>query len=94
MSLDAQTRRNLELVEAGGRGHGPTLFATLDATRSALGARQLRRWLGQPLLERAAIEQRLDGVEWFVAEPLPRARVREMLRGVSDIERIINRVVK
>jgi DNA mismatch repair protein MutS len=93
MSLDAQTRRNLELVESSGRGHGPTLFATLDATRSALGARQLRRWLSQPLLDRAAIDQRLDGVEWFVAQPLIRARAREALRGMSDIERVINRVV-
>ncbi|MGH9174037.1 MAG: DNA mismatch repair protein MutS, partial [Vicinamibacterales bacterium] len=93
MSLDAQTRRNLELVESTSRGGGPTLFATLDETRTPLGARMLRQWIGQPLLDRAEIERRHDGVGWFCAEPLLRARTREALRGVADIERVINRVV-
>ncbi|HEX5164281.1 MAG TPA: DNA mismatch repair protein MutS [Thermomicrobiales bacterium] len=93
MSLDAQTRRNLELVESSSRGGGPTLFTTLDETRTPLGARLLRQWIGQPLLERAEIERRHDGVGWFVAEPLIRAKVREALRGIADIERVINRVV-
>jgi len=93
MSLDAQTRRNLELVESTSRGGGPTLFTTLDETRTPLGGRLLRQWIGQPLLDRAEIERRYDGVGWFVAEPLVRARVREALRGIADIERVINRVV-
>jgi DNA mismatch repair protein MutS len=93
MSLDAQTRRNLELVESSSRGGGPTLFDSVDATRTPLGARLLRAWLGQPLLDRAAIERRQDGVEWLLHETLTRARVRELLRGMGDIERVISRVV-
>jgi len=93
MSLDAQTRRNLELVESTARAGGPTLFDTIDETRTPLGTRLLRSWLNQPLLERADIEVRHDGVEWFVREALPRAQVRDALRGFADIERIINRVV-
>ncbi|HUG14340.1 MAG TPA: DNA mismatch repair protein MutS [Thermomicrobiales bacterium] len=93
MSLDAQTRRNLELVESSSRGDGPSLFKTIDATRTPLGARLLRQWVNQPLLVKEDIEQRYDGVEWFRGDALARARVRETLRGVGDIERVINRVV-
>ena len=93
MSLDAQTRRNLELSESTTRGGGPTLWDTLDATRTPLGARLLRRWIGQPLLDRDSIERRLDGVGWLVAESLIRARARDTLRGLGDIERVINRIV-
>ena len=93
MSLDAQTRRNLELVESSSRGGGPTLFSTLDETRTPLGARLLRQWLNQPLLNREEIERRYDGVGWMARDALTRARVREALKNVADIERIINRVV-
>ncbi len=93
MSLDAQTRRNLELVESSSRGGGPTLVQTLDATRTPLGARLLRQWVGQPLLDRGEIEDRYDGVGWLVEDGLLRSRLREQLRGVGDIERVINRVV-
>lgn len=92
MSLDAQTRRNLELVESSSRGGGPTLFSTVDETRSPLGARLLRQWLNQPLLDRSEIERRYDGVGWLAKDALTRARVRDALRGFADIERIINRV--
>jgi len=93
MSLDAQTRRNLELVESSSRGGGPTLIQTLDATRSPLGARLLRQWINQPLLDRAEIERRYDGIDWLVGAALLRSRLREQLRGIGDIERVINRVV-
>jgi DNA mismatch repair protein MutS len=93
MSLDAQTRRNLELVESTSRGGGPTLFDTLNETRTPLGARLLRQWLNQPLLDLDDIERRHAGVSRFVADPLTRARVRDCLRGIGDVERIINRVV-
>lgn len=93
MSLDAQTRRNLELVESSSRGGGPTLVQTLDATRTPLGGRLLRQWVGQPLLDRSEIERRYRGVGWLVEDALLRSRLRERLRGVADIERVINRVV-
>lgn len=93
MSLDAQTRRNLELTESTSRNGGPTLYAALNATQTPLGGRLLLRWIGQPLLDRVEIEARYDGIDWFLAQPLTRAKAREALRGVGDVERIINRVV-
>ena len=93
MSLDRQTRRNLEIEDSSSRSGGPTLLSTMDATLTPSGGRLLRRWLGQPLLDRREIEARYDGVEWFVANPLARGKVRGHLKGLADIERIINRVV-
>ncbi|RIK44454.1 MAG: DNA mismatch repair protein MutS [Chloroflexi bacterium] len=92
MTLDAQTRRNLELHRSTARDGGPTLQQTMDATRTPLGHRLLQRWIGQPLLEREAIERRLDGVAIFVDDALLRARLRETLHGIGDLERIANRV--
>lgn len=93
MSLDAQTRRNLELTESSSRTSDASLLKTIDLTRTALGGRALRRWVGQPLLDKATIIDRLDGIDWLVSNALVRANLREALRQVSDIERIINRVV-
>lgn len=93
MALDAQTRRNLELHATSARTAGPSLFETLNATRTPLGARLLHRWVGEPLLDGAEINRRLDGVQLFVDDALLRARVRDALRGFGDLERAINRVV-
>lgn len=93
MSLDAQTRRNLELTESSSRSGGSSLLQTIDQTRTPLGGRLLHRWVGQPLLDAEEIMARHDGVAWFLTHGLLRARLREALRHVADIERIINRVV-
>jgi DNA mismatch repair protein MutS len=97
MSLDTQTRRNLEidhaLRDSDARGRGPSLLDALDVTLTPGGGRLLRRWLGQPLLVRSDIEARYDGVQWFAEEPLKRGKLRSALKGAGDIERIINRVV-
>jgi DNA mismatch repair protein MutS len=92
MSLDAHTRRNLELIESNARGGGPSLFSTLDATLTAPGSRQLRRWINQPLLDQALLEARYDGIGWLREEVMVRARLRDALKGLGDVERIINRV--
>ena len=94
MALDARTRRNLELFE-GGRGDdkGLSLLAALDRTRTAMGGRLLRQWLGRPLLDLAGLEQRLDAVEWFFQDGLTRSGVASVLGGVADLERIVGRVV-
>ena len=94
MALDARTRRNLELFE-GGRGDdkGLSLLAALDRTRTAMGGRLLRQWLGRPLLDLASLEQRLDAVEWFFQDGLTRSGVASVLGGVADLERIVGRVV-
>ena len=57
-----------------------------------MGGRLLRRWVGQPLLDVARLEQRLDAVSWFHRSALRRARVLSVLDRVSDIERLVNRV--
>ncbi len=93
MPLDAQTRRNLELFQAGRwDSHKLSLFSTLDLTRTPMGGRLLRRWLGQPLLELDVLLQRLDAVEYFVNEALGRTRARETLANIADLERIIGRL--
>jgi DNA mismatch repair protein MutS len=90
--LDEMTRRNLELVEplqAGARGC--TLLETIDATVTPMGARLLRQWLLSPLRHPAQINQRLDAVEVTVRDSRGRARLREALDGVRDIERLAGR---
>ena len=94
MALDARTRRNLELFE-GGRGEQRELsvLAAIDRTRTVMGSRLLRRWLGQPLLDLAALERRLDAVDSFYRDGLARGAVASALAGVADLERIVGRVV-
>jgi DNA mismatch repair protein MutS len=93
MELDPQARRTLELTESstGNRRHG--LFAVLDETCTPMGARLLRQWLAQPLLDLQEIEARQDAIELFVANPVARAKVRQSLRKIGDIERLSNRAV-
>ncbi|MCU0507733.1 MAG: DNA mismatch repair protein MutS, partial [Anaerolineae bacterium] len=92
MTLDEATRRNLELTQSirGGTAQG-SLLGVLDATLTPMGGRLLRRWLGQPLLDVAALERRLDAVEAFAGDGIFRAEVREPLRGLGDLERWTNR---
>ena len=94
MALDARTRRNLELFE-GGRGQERelSLLAAIDRTRTVMGARLLRRWLGQPLLDLAEVEKRLDAVDCLFRDGIIRGEVASALSGVADVERIIGRVV-
>ncbi|MGC8884600.1 MAG: DNA mismatch repair protein MutS [Bryobacteraceae bacterium] len=97
MMLDAVTVRNLELVEplftadAGG-GREATLLGVLDQTRTGMGARLLRKRLLRPALERAEIEARLDAVEWLARSTIQRAKLREVLGRMLDLERLMARV--
>ena len=93
MTLDPQSRRNLELFDGGRWGEGGhSLISTLDFTRTAMGARLLRHWVGQPLLNMSDLERRLDGVDYFHSNLLRRQEVRSHLSRVSDLERIMSRV--
>ena len=93
MVLDPQTRRNLELFEGGRWGdRDASLFSVLDQTRTSMGGRLLRTWLGQPLLDLEELRLRQDAVAWFHRSTLRRGRVRSVLDSVSDMERLINRV--
>jgi len=92
MVLDPQTRRNLELFRAGRFGGGTALLDVLDHTRTPMGGRLLRRWLGQPLLDRTELERRLDVVDWFHGSAIRREEVSKLLGSMSDLERLVNRV--
>ncbi len=93
MVLDAQTRRNLELYEGGRWGAvNASLLSVLDVTKTSMGGRLLRRWLGQPLLDVERLVRRQDAVEWFHRSALRRERVVMHLEAVSDMERLVNRV--
>ena len=94
MVLDPQTRRNLELFEGGrwGGDAGASLLAVLDHTKTSMGARQLRRWVGRPLLNVDELSKRQDAVEWFHRSAVRRSRVTAVLQKIADIERLINKV--
>ncbi len=93
MALDAATRRNLELTQAG-RAGGPqgSLLAVLDKTVTPPGGRLLRRWLGQPLLDLRRLEARQAAVAELVADNVRRAELMALLRSTGDLERLLGRV--
>ncbi len=89
MALDAQTKRNLELVASmqdGGREG--TLVHILDRTLTAMGGRLLRKWLVRPLRSVENIRKRLDAVEALYRAPRLRENLREELGQVGDLERL------
>lgn len=92
MRLDPATRRALELTQNLADGSRRfTLLSVLDETRTPMGARLLRRRIESPLLDREAIESRHDAVATLVGQPVPRGDLREILRGVPDVERLVAR---
>ncbi|MBI2304676.1 MAG: DNA mismatch repair protein MutS [Chloroflexi bacterium] len=90
MTLDTTTRRNLELFRPW-EGQGPSLLSVLDLTKTAMGARLLKRWLGQPLLNLATLERRQEAVDYLHHGGLARARLISILGRVADVERLVNR---
>jgi DNA mismatch repair protein MutS len=94
MFLDPQTRRNLELLEGTGSRKQNSLIDVLDQTRTPMGARLLRQWVSQPLLDIPRLEQRQNAIERFVHDTMLRASIREGLKNIGDMERTVNRVVQ
>ncbi|MBI4288661.1 MAG: DNA mismatch repair protein MutS [Chloroflexi bacterium] len=92
MFLDGPVRRHLELFQGGRLGAGGALLAVLDLTKTAMGGRLLKKWLGQPLLDLAGLERRLDGVEWLHDNTIARGRLVQHLGEITDLERVANRV--
>ena len=93
MALDPQTRRNLELFQAGRQdSQDYSLLAALDGARTAMGARLLRRWLGMPLLDLERLERRLDAVQFFFDDAFRRDDAAAALSDVADLERILTRI--
>ena len=93
MALDSQTRRNLELFQGGRSGDKQfSLLSCLDLTKTPMGGRLLRQWLGRPLLDLAGLQQRLDAVDYFFQDGFRRAAVIQLLSRIPDLERIMGRV--
>ena len=93
MQLDAVTLRNLEVRESIRAGtKGATLFSSLDLTRTPMGSRLLSRQLTRPLTDIAAINRRLDAVEFLAGKTAARLSLRDQLRQCGDIERIAARI--
>lgn len=93
MTLDIQTRRNLEIISSMQDGAlNGSLLEVIDRTRNPMGARLLRRWLLQPLKRLEAITHRHDAVEEFVDDQRLLEALRQMLSGVIDLERALSRV--
>jgi DNA mismatch repair protein MutS len=94
MFLDPQTRRNLELLESTGSKAKNSLVGVLDQTRTPMGARLLRRWVSQPLLDLERLRARQDNVAHFVDDAMLRAEIRDSLRQIGDMERAVNRIIQ
>jgi DNA mismatch repair protein MutS len=93
MALDMQTQRNLEIFQGARSGTvDGSLLSVIDMTKTPMGGRLLRRWLGQPLLDVAALNKRQDAIGWFMEASLARRQIISLLGNVADLERLINRV--
>ncbi|MBN1375381.1 MAG: DNA mismatch repair protein MutS, partial [Dehalococcoidia bacterium] len=93
MTLDTNTSRNLEIFSSlrWGTAQG-SLLSAVDLTRTAMGGRLLKRFLGQPLLDISVLESRQQAVEWFYKDTMARRSVTSLLKDIPDMERIINRI--
>lgn len=93
MMLDSSTRRNLELCETlREKQKRGSLLWVLDKTKTAMGARTLRKYLEQPLIERGEIEKRLDAVAELKEQAICREEIREYLSPVYDLERLVTKI--
>ncbi len=93
--IDSATRRHLELHEnSEDRGRSGTLLSELDVTSCALGARRLSHWLSYPLLSTTAIHARHDAVEFLVEQDRMRAHLRDSMRRVRDLERLLSKAMR
>ena len=93
MLLDSSTRRNLELTETlREKQKRGSLLWVLDKTKTAMGARMLRSYLEQPLIDRTEIEKRLDAITEFQNDPVSRDEIREYLNPIYDLERLLGKI--
>lgn len=93
MILDSSTRRNLELCETlREKKKRGSLLWVLDKTKTAMGARLLRKYVEQPLIEKDEITARLDAVEELRDNAITREELREYLNPIYDLERLISRI--
>ena len=94
MELDLAARRNLELTETlRSKEKKGSLLWVLDKTKTPMGARNLRTWLQQPLMNVAAIDRRLNAVAALVDNTMGRQELRLAMTGMGDMERLMSRIV-
>ena len=94
MLLDSSSRRNLELCETlREKQKRGSLLWVIDKTRTAMGARTLRKYIEQPLIEVKTITRRLDAVEELKVQAIPREEIREYLSPVYDLERLMSKII-
>jgi len=93
VSLDANSRRNLELTETlRDKTKKGSLLWVLDRTNTAMGARRLRKWLDQPLISKNLIEERLEAVEELKNNTTIHEDLKEVLVDIYDIERLVGKI--
>ncbi len=92
MALDKTTIANLELFHSTSEAISSSLLETIDLTKTAMGGRLLKRWLGQPLLDIKELKRRQEATGWFFDNSLARNQTISLLGEVADLERLINRV--
>ena len=93
LQIDPTTFRHLEVVESAEGGRVGSLLGEIDRTATSMGGRLLRTWLQRPLNDLTRIQDRLDAVEELAFRNTERAKLRDTLRAVHDLERLIARVV-
>jgi DNA mismatch repair protein MutS len=93
MTLDAATRRNLELDETLRGERKGSLLGALDRTVTPMGKRLVHQWVNQPLLDIERIRRRQNGVQFFFDDGMKRAELRAALKPLADLERLVNRVL-
>ncbi len=89
--IDPVTLRHLNVVEGVDGGRTGSLLDEIDRTTTSMGGRLLRAWLMRPLVALARIEDRLDAVEDFAFHATDRAKLRDLLKGMHDLERLVSR---
>ena len=93
MALDQVALRNLELTQTSReKARRGSLLWILDHTSTSMGSRLLRNWIERPLYSRQQIEARLDAVEQMLQNPMEAQRMRQLLEGVYDVERLLSRI--
>ena len=92
LMIDPSTVKHLDLIDAADGGRSGSLRDEIDRTVTAMGARHLRAWLLRPLVQLERVQDRLDGVEELGFRTTERAKLRDTLKTVLDIERLIARV--
>jgi DNA mismatch repair protein MutS len=90
--IDPVTLRHLNVVEGVDGGRKGSLLDEIDRTVTAMGGRLVRQWLVRPLVTLARIQDRLDAVEDLAFRSAERGKLRDTLRGIHDIERLISRI--